>query len=338
MNSITMAEILRGVTPGRMQSVGYMQIIPLVTELVDERFIPPTGIYSSTSDYGTVNIENRGSGMTILPMGTGYVVKQAAQNHAIPTAKLVKAGERATINTAACIQSSQGGTIRAGQHPMTIIPWALKEAAIMTRNRRQYQKLWGAIEEFNKRLGLMSRGHLELYLEKFKDDLDNFIAQFEVVPNQVGAIVLLNGYVMGVERAPNYEYWKAIWKPLIRECYGSLSLQFAKEAGPNPPLPKTRVPLKRAGIDTLKDVEKAYTEAKGMEDDVIRGTIRKFIKEKFKRSHEEKSGSIEVETLEHKQFKGQVVRDNDKILYASFVTTSSWNQNHDWYEADEFRI
>jgi len=338
MSNITIAEVLRGTQPGRMQSVGFMQIIPLISDLVDDRFETPENLNTSTSDYGTVNVHNEANGMTIMPFGTAIISKQAAQNHAVPKAKLMGANERAKITTAACIQDSQGGTIRAGKHPMSILPWVLKEAAIMTRNVRQYQKLWEPIKVFNQRLGLQLRGHLEFYLEKFQDDLDQFIAHFEIVPKQVGAIMLLDGAVLGVERAPNYNYWKAIWKPLVRECYGSLMIQFAKEKGANPGLPKSRVPLKFKGSNSLTDISKALTEAKAKEDEMIKKVVRKFITEKFKQEPEETKGTIVVENLTHKQFTGQVVRDEDKVVYASLITRQAWSRNHTWYEADEFSM
>jgi len=338
MSTVTIAEVLRGTTPGRMQSVGYMQIIPLVSELVDDRFVTPDNLATSTSDYGTVNVHNESDGMTIMPFGSAVMTKQMAQNHAIPKAKLMGAKENARINTAACIQDSQGGTIRKGKHPMSIIPWVLKEAALMTRKVRSYQKLWEPIKEFNKRLGLQARGHLEYYMDRFKDDLDQFIAQFEVIPNQVGAILLLDGSVMGVERAPNYEYWKAVWKPLIRECYGSLCLQYVKERGGEVSLPKTRVPLKFKSTNSLDDISRALAEAKSKEDEVIKKIVRKFIKEKFKQEPEETKGTIAVENITHKQFTGQIVRDEDKVVYASLVTRAAWARNHTWYEADEFTI
>ena len=35
------SDVLHGCTPGRIQSVGYMQVIPLVSELSEDRFVSP---------------------------------------------------------------------------------------------------------------------------------------------------------------------------------------------------------------------------------------------------------------------------------------------------------
>ena len=58
--NITISQILKGVTAGKMQSVGYMQIIPLVTELVDNSFSAPDNLLTSTLEYGTMVAENPG--------------------------------------------------------------------------------------------------------------------------------------------------------------------------------------------------------------------------------------------------------------------------------------
>ena len=175
MEKITIAEILRGTEPRinpqngmvALQSVGFMQIIPLVSELTDDRFIAPDNAVISTHDYGTLIVKNdsgkRGQvqDTMILPFGAGYVTQKAAQDHATPTVKMIKPKSGVTINTAACIQQNQGGTIPGANYPFTIIPWAIKEQALKTRKETSYSKLWEPIGEFNKSLGLTTNGHLE---------------------------------------------------------------------------------------------------------------------------------------------------------------------------------
>ncbi len=349
MKHITIAEILRGVTSGRMQSVGYMQMIPLLSDDVDLSFDAPSNVETSTSSYGVVNLKNKGDNVTIFPSCAGILTKELAQNHAIAKATLLGSKAAKRVNNAACIQSSQGGTIKAGVHRLTILPWALKEVALkgrdfgITQNRDAYGKLWPAIAELNTMLGLSKIGNLELYLDQFKAQLNEFICQFESVRNQVGAILLINGNIMGVERAPNYDYWRTIWTPLIRESYGSLILQYIKNYGNNPPPPKTRAPLKSYGINSLADIRKALKDANAIEEKIIKKIIRTFIKEKFTHTVEEedKSKNISVEHIEHKQMTGQIVRKHDKVVYASLVTTGKWIDNPsstEWKDLEDFKI
>ena len=108
---ITIAEILRGVEPGRMQSVGVMQVIPLLSELEDKRFVSPEDAKVSTSDYGTLVFDNPSRSLLLVPCHAGYVVKQAAQDHAMSHMGLVKSRGSRSYNTAMCVQQSQGGLI-----------------------------------------------------------------------------------------------------------------------------------------------------------------------------------------------------------------------------------
>ena len=338
MKNITISEVLRGCEIGRIQSVGYMQVIPLLSDLVDKNIAAPR-FNTATQTYGSLAVQNPNANDSILPFAAGFITEQKAQNHATTKAAYIKAHKTEVLHTAACIQSSQGGAIQNGDHPMTILPWSIREAAMILKDVKSFSKLWPTIEEFNQNLGLMKRGHLEDYLKSFEKELDTFVAEFEIVPKQIGAIVLMNGIVVGVEKAPNYDYWKTIWNPLIRECYGSLAIQYRRLSGNNPPPPKTRVPLASVKITSLKDIADAIENAKKQEDSNVKQIVRKFVKSNFKRTLEQSVGKdISVESLSHNQFTGQIVKDSDKIIYASLITTGKWIKNRDWNDAEDFKI
>jgi hypothetical protein len=105
MNGLSIDDILRGTEPGRMQSVGHMQIIPLLGA-DDDRFAAPV-LEVRTTAYGTVELRHDGDRPTIVPPGAGWVVEQAAQDHAIGGGVLLASKSVATVNTARCIQRSQ---------------------------------------------------------------------------------------------------------------------------------------------------------------------------------------------------------------------------------------
>ena len=231
-------DLLRGTQVGRMQSAGHMQIIPLLGD-DDDGYAPPQLLVNTTS-YGTVVLRNDGDRPTIVPPGAGWVVRQAAQDHALGGGVLLGAKQQATIATARCIQSSQGGYIEAAKHPMLILPAALRPTALASRRETGYSKLWDPIAAFNASVGATGSGHLEYFLKRFEHELDEFVAQFELIPRQLGAVVLVGGRVVGVERAPSAGFWRALWQPLIRVCYGSLAIQRGLETRR---APHTRVPL-----------------------------------------------------------------------------------------------
>lgn len=312
--NFTIDDILNGTTTGRMQSVGNMQVIPIFGE-EDDTFAPPE-VEVNTSDYGTVNLRNDSDRPTIVPPGAGWVVKQAAQDHAIGSGALMKAGEHKTINTAMCIQSSQGGYIKGDKHPMLILPVALRGEALAMRNQRSYSKLWGAIEKFNGSMGAQATGHLEFFLDHFKRELDEFVAEFELEEGQVGAIVLIGGKVVGVERAPSAEFWSAVWEPLIRVCYGSLSIRYSQMTDA---VPETRIPLSTKAR-TLKGLAKALDEARIREDQMTEDTVHEVRGRQLKAGSgaEQALGKARLVTMASSTLAGQVVTNGkDKFAYAS---------------------
>jgi hypothetical protein len=154
--TIRVADVLHGCTPGRIQSVGYMQVIPLVSELSDDRFVSPvegqTEVF--TTSYGTLGFRNPGDCVLIVPCHAGYVVKQAAQDHAMAHAGVIRSAGERSFNTAMCIQQSQGGLIQRGSYRMLILPYALRERALEVRKQASYNKLWDAISVFNQEMGI----------------------------------------------------------------------------------------------------------------------------------------------------------------------------------------
>ena len=222
-SQITISEILKGTTAGRMQSVGYMQVIPLISQIEDDRFVSPLETEVSTKGYGSMVFSNPINKVLIVPLHAGYVVKRAAQDHAMSSVGVIGRKRKRTYNTAMCIQQTQGGYIPSGKHKMLILPFSLRESALKVRKKVSYDKLWREISQFNIKMGARKGAHLEFFLDKFKSELDQFIAEFEPVPNQVGAIILIDGEVVGIEKAPSVSYWLGIWPALIRECYGSLA-------------------------------------------------------------------------------------------------------------------
>jgi hypothetical protein len=163
------------------------------------------------------------------------------------------------------------------------------------------------------------------------------MAEFEIVHRQVGAIILMNNHVVGIEVTPNYQYWSDVWQPMVREAYGSLALQYSKLYGDNPAPPLNRV-FMRDTIGSIKNIGQELDRVKRAEERKVLDIIRKFLDEPFQIEHKQKEAGLDVETIRNTQFKGQIVRDDEKIVYASLVTTGKWIKNKGWYEAEDFKI
>lgn len=339
----TIQEVMKGLKPGDAQTVGNMTVIPLISDIVDDSIASPSVLEMETQGYGTVLLYNTGTdeekGLTISPLGNLIITKQSAQNHAVPDMKVVEKDKALKCDNAACIQETQGGLIRRDRYRIILLPLAIREDAIENRKGHNHGKLWDSIRIFNQSLGLENIGHLEYFISQYRQEMDEFVAQFEVVPNQVGAIILIRGYVMGIERCPNYRFFKALWEPLIRECYGSMSIRIAKETGYQ--VPENRVPLSDKGVKTLGDIRLSLVKAKVKEEKRIRQVVNSFIKDKFEREKDEEKAGFTVETLSNPQFKGQMVRKEEVPLMFSFVKTRAWmaDPNREKFaSADQFRI
>lgn len=336
VGDVAISELLKGCTPGRVQTVGYMSIVPLLSDIQDERFAAPTGARVSTEGYGKLVVKNPEDVVMILPSGATYIVSQAAQNHAIAHAGVIKAKAVQQFHTAMCVQQTQGGYIAEGQHELSLLPVALREKAHKGRRDNQFNRLWPEIAKFNAGAGLAGAGgHLEKFFEKFTAELDQFVAEFEPLPKQVGAIVLINGKVVGVERCPSEKYFRAVWRPLIRECYGSMALLEAKKGAAA--VPKTRVAV-RAATD-LADLEAALAEAELAERQKVAGLVNSIAELRLARTVDE-SKEFLVEGLggERESFVGQSIRDGSQVVYASLVASEKWVQKEDWLFAAPFAM
>ncbi|RZL20131.1 MAG: hypothetical protein EOO89_01220 [Pedobacter sp.] len=336
---ITIAEILKGTTAGRMQSAGYMQVIPLTSDIEDHYIAAPDSLKVSTTNYGSMRFENEGDLVTIVPAHAAYVVKQAAQDHAMSHAGLVGASTVKSYATAACVQQSQPGFIKADKYKMLILPFSLREKAYNIRHTASYQKLWEPISKFNSSLGVNAQGHLEYFLSRFEKELDLFVAEFEPVEKQVGAIILIDGKVMGIERAPNYNYWLSIWPTLIRECYGSLAIEYQKQNGDKKEA-NVSFPLE-GEISNLEELKAAMQSAREKEEAFVKETIRGLITDEFNRESEERTSNYTLETLSNDQFFGQIVYESDNqinVVYASLVLRDKWDKKRAWHNASPFSI
>jgi len=337
-NPPTIADILRGCEAGRMQSVGLMQVIPLLSELEETRIDPPVEAVVSTSNYGTLVFHNPTGRLVLVPCHAAYVTELKAQDHALPEAAFVRARERRKYGRAMCVQQSQGGLIREDGHRYAILPLSLRRPALAKRKERDYSRLWGDIGDFNRGAGVAAGGNLVAFLKHFRRELDTFVAEFECLDRQVGAIVLVAGEVVGVERAPSRAYWRAVWEPLVRTCYGAFAVSVARECGEDGAAPATRVPLDGAGVTDLDGVAAALEKARADEERVARATVRSLLDQPFAVDRSDKQDDFVLETVRNAQLAGQVVRDDGRVVYASLVVNENWQRTHDWRAAPAFDL
>lgn len=319
MTDLTLSELLRGTKAGRMQSVGVMQIIPLLTDIPFTSLAPINTVEVGTQDFGTLVVSNDNNVPALVPANSAYLTKQRSQDHALPHLAILPAKTQELYLTAACVQQTQGGYMTSGQHPLIILPFRLRQSAFETRNQSSYQKLWGKIRSFNGQMGVQSSGHIDYFLDAFQQQLSNFVAEFELVPKQIGAIILVNGRVAGIERGPNYSYWAGLWPTLIRDCYGSYALWIAKNRDVSQPF--GREPLQDVdNLDALiEELERAETVERGRVSQLITETGQEVLNI----TETNYMAGFEVQTVESRHFIGQTVIQGLQTVYASVIATEA---------------
>jgi hypothetical protein len=339
MRMIAIQDALRGCETGRMQTVGIMQVIPLVSDLETDAFARPSEIRIATGrggSYGTMNFRNSADKPALVPVHATYLTKQMAQDHAMATGGFVPARKEKAYKNAQCVEQSQGGYIPEGSHPLTILPLSLRETSLSMRGVASYSKLWESISRLKKEAkvtGGRSGGHLADFFAAFDKQLAEFVAEFELVTGQVGAIVLIGGEVVGVERAPSRAYWEDLWEPLIRTCYGSEAVRRTRMGKAVTP----RTNQVRAVRD-LDDLVAALSEARANDEGSVRDIVRTMVQDPFKATPEEKLGVFDLETVENDQFTGQIVREGPRVHYVSVTARASFAKHEGWHKAKAFTV
>lgn len=325
--TITLAHVLAGCATGEVQTAGLLQVIPLISQIQDNRFGPVHKALISTTDYGTLVVKNPMEKILLLPKDATYITGQKTQDHTLTHASLIPANHTARFSDAACVQQTQGGYMKEGEHELGILPFPLREKAMQVRYTQSYQKLWADITRFNRLMGVAkgNSGHLEYFTATFELELARFVSEFENVPHQVGAIILLwdgeQHRVVGIERSPNVIHWRSVWSALIRDCYGALAMLTARENNRLKPIEARR--LIDGDITTLSDLRAAYEQAEADQDEAAKQVVRDLAQEPLDKQFDKNEAGLDIFTLSSERYVGQVVQDSNVPIYASLVMTEA---------------
>ena len=317
--TMKLGELFDGCRLGDLQSAGLMQVIPILADRTPEdRFANPGEAIVGTSGYGSVVVRNPSARILIVPMNAAYMSKHGSQDHAVTSAGVIEREKATTFNNSLCIESTQGGTMPPDAYRLSILPASLRADAANTAGRQvQYSALWNNIEQFNQEMGSGHRGHLRDFFERFEQELDEFIAQFEPVPRQIGAIVLIGGEIVGIERTPSQTYWLGVWEALIRDCYGSRAMQTAKRVRE---VPETRARL--GEVTSLDELELEILHAERREQLGVEQMFEQLKNEDLEVSQpytHKVHGTMDVKVVKNPHIFGEVVTESDGVIYASMV-------------------
>lgn len=214
---------------GEKQTSGVMSVYPILGDDSSFEIASFDEIsFDGTYDYGDMVFSNRSNKPFIIPSGYSIITKQEAQDHALPNAEYLKClSDKVHFQKACCIQETQCGYIKPIKSedfrylPLNIRKNYLKDKIYERNSFDSFSRLWDYIYYFQQDLVKKNESNLILFFNKYMNKLANFNAEFECVEGQIGAIIMLNEDIIGIEIAPNKDYWKILWKSLIRDCYGS---------------------------------------------------------------------------------------------------------------------
>ena len=313
--------LLEGTTLGPVQRTGFLELVPLLGD--DDATFAPPALEVSTCRYGVVQLRNDADRPTLVPTGAGWVVRQKAQDHALGGAAFVAPGATRVVETALCIQQTQAGCIRAGKHAMVVLPVALRGKALAQRHVADFRKHWDDIGAFNRALGIEhGGGHLETFLRTFERQLAQFVAELEVVPRQVGALVLCDDALVGIERTPSTAFWRAVFEPLVRVSYGSLAVQVARQrAAPAWALREAESELPAGG--GVAAIRAALAEADARTERRVRGLAATIGPMPLEASADEDAfEGAALATVTAEGLSGQVVTVGGDVRYASLCVAA----------------
>lgn len=311
---INFSELLSGLSAARIQTVGIMQVVPLIGgETLG--YISARTARVSSPNYGIMKFENSADQAMIVPAGVAYLTKTSHQDHATARVSVVNPRGLLIDEGAMCVESGQSGHFQnLSNHEFRLLPYTLRGEAHAVRSEHSFRKLWNAISRFNSTVGSGERSYISDFYDKFDDELELFVAQFELVKDQLGFIVLINGSVYGIERLPNYQFMRDMWKPLIKECYGGLVTYMTKKYG-DFAKPATRQAM-TGPITNLEELSYELERAKSNEDENTRAVFRAFANESAGAYVE---GSNQMNIVSNR-FVGEAVKDKDgNTVYLSMI-------------------
>src|SRR3990167_7428075 len=117
-------DLLGNIKVGKgIQNAGNQIVIPLISSTeyddVSEQMLIEV---ASDVDYAHLTLKNKDDGKpVIVPQGTGFISKAAAQDRSTLKVNVVDCGKSKTVDVA-CIQSGQGGHFDKGMDEYTFIP------------------------------------------------------------------------------------------------------------------------------------------------------------------------------------------------------------------------
>ncbi|MBE6425758.1 MAG: hypothetical protein E7029_07230 [Planctomycetaceae bacterium] len=296
---------------GAVQKAGHLSVLPILGRDCEGKWISPySGLkFTGVHGYGCVSFHNDTDGTAILPMHMGYI-QEGAQNHAISAAALLGSGQERRYENARCVQAAQGGYLKTAEQWFFILPLKLRQEMLERRAQIGCGKMWDAIGRLGRRFGSNGRGHLDDTICKHRAELNEYGKQFELLPEQVGAMFFLDKRLVGIEIGPTAEWFADIWNSLICFCYGTAAWELEKVSQTQ------NESVSRCA--SLEEVREKLLARRTDRTQTLLADIESCDWEVKENEVEENLLDLQLSTLKTGDFFGQTIRrDDQQLVYAS---------------------
>lgn len=336
------ANLLKEFDFGKVQKSGIMSVIPLIGKDATESIATFKDIsFIGTTNYGSMSFSNNSKNPFIVPSGYSVITKQHAQDHGLPTSVIIDANcSRQEVDNACCIEQTQPGFIHGplSGDVFNILPYSIRKKYYnslleigsslekrMPLDLKDFTRLWEIIREFQNKLVKENEAHLVYFFNKYIEELSKFNALFEPVEGQRGAIILINGEIIGIEIVPTADYWNVIWNPLIRDCYGSEVIRTLKG---NIVKDFNEYKENELILDECKSIDEIRQKLENYNLSILKTVESKLDKVFLNKEIKEHSTSFSYSsTIKYKCFKsidenfyGEIYLEDETFLYASILT------------------
>lgn len=298
---------------GIPQSAGNMVVFPIISDIEDTEISGEMILtISRDTDYSRLTIKNIDEKPVIVPQGARFWGK--GQERTNLSASIIGPESEKTLQVG-CIEPSNAAHITIGAKDYSFIPARLRLPAIIKQNATNFQVLWKDIESYLNSSGLREGRALHVFYDNFQKELEEFVAQFEPVEKQIGAVIIINNQIAGIEIYPNYLAWSKIWRLLLRDSYGAdaIALIRKKEIAAYKPI---------IDLDKIESFEELENEVKNIKADFLGFTKRlvdEILNEDVQMNVRETSSVFHVNNLQSQTMIGQLISKNEKVVYVSLL-------------------
>ena len=330
-----LSDFLIGYKPDvrQIQQVGNMIVLPILSEQeFTQNFEDVDAVQlKHDHDYGRMEFCNSGSKIGILMQGATILTRQRAQDRTVPRTKIF-AGKAAKEVDVYCVQPNQSGHINLAQLAeeygnevsYKILAPGLRSAALemSSRHDHSFSQLWQSIERYSQGFGGIRRNLISLYDEN-TEKLNQFVAQFEPVHNQVGAVVFINNNLVAVDFFPTYRSWSIMWRTLLRDSYGMEALRLIALEGSQ----MLNYKINLDDIATLDDLETAMNDAETAFIEAVRNLWAGSAGAEVHITKTDRIAGAECLNIECGDMFGQTVIHDNHCVYMSLVPKGSTYEN-----------